>query len=234
MDHATQAHAFDPFFTTKGPGKGTGLGLSAVSGIVAQSGGMVHVDTILGRGSVFHVDLPRVAAAALSRRPQHTELISPRSGVVLLVEDDAAVRGFARRVLETAGYTVLAAATAGQALRSVERWGERIDALVTDIVMPGMNGLDLATQITERRPGIGVVFVSGNADGILDRDSEIRRAGAFVAKLFTAEVLSRAVGHAMEGGRIQATTKSGGESRRRAASPIMSILSRDGPEPNSE
>jgi signal transduction histidine kinase/CheY-like chemotaxis protein len=202
MDEATLTHAFDPFFTTKGPGRGTGLGLSAVSGIVAQSGGMVHVDTVLGSGSVFHVDLPRVSAAAPRRRPQPVDTKSSRSGVVLLVEDDAAVRGLARRILELSGYTVLAAARAGPAIRAVERWSERIDALVTDIAMPGMNGLDLAARIAERRSGIGVVFISGNADDVIDRDNELRAAGEFVAKPFASEVLSRAVGRAVDNGRI--------------------------------
>ena len=241
MDEATLAHAFDPFFTTKGPGQGTGLGLSAVSGIVAQSGGMVHVDTVLGSGSVFHVDLPRVAAAALPRQPQNAEPISPQSGVVLLVEDDPAVREFARRILEAAGHTVLAAPRASSAMRAIERWGERIDALVTDIVMPGMNGLDLAARITERRPGIGVVFMSGNADGVLDRDRELRAAGAFVAKPFTSEALSRAVDLAVRAGRlalgggpgrIRVGTESRTENRARVTSPGLSVVREVGAESN--
>jgi PAS domain S-box-containing protein len=198
MDQATLARAFDPFFTTKGPGKGTGLGLSAVSGIVAQSGGMVHVDSVLGSGSVFYVDLPRVAAEAVPPRLQVGQRTQRRSGVVLVVEDNPAVRRLTRRILETAGYTVLAAPNAAPALRAVVRWGERIDALVTDIVMPGMNGLDLAARIVEQEPDIGVVFISGNADGVLGRDAELRAAGTFLAKPFTSDALRRAVAGAVE------------------------------------
>ena len=136
---------------------------------------------------------------------------------MLVVEDDAAVRRLARRILETAGYTVLAASRAAPALRAVERWGERIDALVTDIVMPGMNGLDLAARIAEQSPGIGVVFISGNPDGVLDRDKELRSAGAFVAKPFTAEVLRRAVDSAV--GRSNIASRG---ARGRAGSRIVS------------
>jgi PAS domain S-box-containing protein len=201
MDEATLARAFEPFFTTKGPGHGTGLGLSVVSGIVAQSGGMVHVKTAPGSGSTFHIDLPRVGAAGASRPPPLVEATSPRSGVVLLVEDDTAVRKFARRVLENVGYTVLASARGGPALRAIERWGEMIEVVVTDIAMPGLNGLDLATLVSEQRPGIGVVFITGNAEGALGRDGEVIAAGALVAKPFTAEDLSRAVGRAVDDGR---------------------------------
>jgi PAS domain S-box-containing protein len=243
MDQATLIRAFDPFFTTKGPGKGTGLGLSAVSGIVAQSGGMVHVDTVLGSGSVFYVDLPRVVAAAIPPPRQPAQTIPRQSGVVLVVEDDAAVRSLARRILEAAGYTVLAAARAVPALRAVERWGAQIDALVTDIVMPGMNGLDLAARITQQMPGIGVVFISGNPDGVLDRDGELRAVGAFVAKPFTSEVLSRAVSAAVDHGRthirrgqdrVPAKTESGDESLIEAASPRLWIVPKPGAESGSD
>jgi PAS domain S-box-containing protein len=243
MDEATLARIFDPFFTTKGPGKGTGLGLSAVSGIVTQSGGLVHVESVLGRGSVFHVDLPRLPAALLHGHPRNAEAIAPKSGLVLVVEDDAAVLGFASRSLETAGYTVLRAARAGSALRAVERWGDKIDALVTDIAMPGMNGLDLAARIVERRPGIGVVFISGNADVVLERARELREAGEFVGKPFTSGALSGAVGRAVEGGRVRfcgqasrtrARAESGTGTRRTAGAPILSLLRRAAPESNSE
>jgi PAS domain S-box-containing protein len=230
MDQATLIRAFDPFFTTKGPGKGTGLGLSAVSGIVAQSGGMVHVDTVLGKGSVFYVDLPRVVTAAIPPRRQPAQIIPRQSGVVLVVEDDAAVRSLARRILEAAGYTVLAAARA-------------VPALVTDIVMPGMNGLDLAARITEQMPGIGVVFISGNPDGVLDRDGELRAVGTFVGKPFTSEVLSRAVSAAVDHGRTHirkgqdrasAKTETGDESLTAVASPRLWIVPRPGAESGSD
>jgi PAS domain S-box-containing protein len=201
MDPATLARAFDPFFTTKAPGQGTGLGLSAVSGIVAQSGGMVHVVTAPGDGSTFHVDLPRVAAAEPTRNPVDSKTLSQGRGVVLLVEDDAAVRQFVRRILASSGYTVMVAANAALALRAVERWGDMIDVLVSDIVMLGMNGLDLAARIGERHPGIGVVYMSGNSDAAIGNNGAFG-PGVFVSKPFTAETLAGAVGrvlHARDG-----------------------------------
>jgi len=148
MDDTTRARIFDPFYTTKGPGKGTGLGLSTVLGIVAKSGGQIQIETAPGKGSTFHIDLPRGGAPC------------PLRGAVT-AEDDDAVREFARRSLEAAGYTVLAADGAGQALSASERWGENIDVLLTDVVTPGEHGLDLAGRIRAQRPAIGVVFMSG-------------------------------------------------------------------------
>jgi PAS domain S-box-containing protein len=233
MDDQTLARAFDPFFTTKGPGKGTGLGLSAVSGIVAQSGGMVHVETTVGSGSTFHVDLPRVAAPALPSRPRLLETASRQSGVVLLVEDDAAVRGYVRRVLEAAGYSVLTSARAGPALRAIERWGDKIDVLVTDMVMPGLSGLELAARVSEQRPRIGVVFMSGDAEGSIGRDRELSATGEFLAKPFTKEALGRAVGRAVERGRtgfrgehgpVRARTEHAGTSHRGTGQPPLSVV----------
>ncbi len=232
MDPATLARAFDPFFTTKGPGKGTGLGLSAVSGIVAQSGGLVHVDTVLGEGSTFHVDLPRVHAGHMARRTRAAEKALRRSGVVLVVEDDPDVRRFVRRVLKSSGYTVLAASGARPALRAVERWGEKIDVLLTDIVMPGLNGLDMAARMRMLQPGIQYVFMSGNSDPARSRDRELN-AGIFLSKPFTAAELGKAVGRAADERRAELAAESSGSGsdfRRpgakggRAGRPALSIV----------
>ena len=196
MDEETKARIFDPFYTTKGPGKGTGLGLSTVFGIVAQSGGQIQVETVLGEGSTFHVDLPQVGVSMVTG-PRHPAAASVKgTGVVLLVEDEPAVREFARRSLESSGYTVLAAASGDQALRASERWGEAIDVLVTDIVMPGVHGPELATRIREQRPRIGLVFMSGYAQDALGHGSELSASGEFLPKPFTIDSLSRAVARA--------------------------------------
>jgi two-component system, cell cycle sensor histidine kinase and response regulator CckA len=199
MDDETRKRIFDPFFTTKSLGKGTGLGLSTVFGIVAQSGGQVQVETALGDGSTFHVDLPCVAASNMPRsRSGAAEPPSRRASVVLLVEDDAAVRDFARRSLEAAGHRVLAASDANQALRASERWAETIDVLVTDLVMPGIHGPELAEKIRAQRPGIGVVFTSGYAEDAVGRGSELAGAGEFLPKPFTVQALSRVVDRAAD------------------------------------
>jgi PAS domain S-box-containing protein len=200
MDDATRARIFDPFYTTKAPGKGTGLGLSTVFGIVAESGGQINVETALGKGSTFHIDLPRVdilGAPSPRRRPRATV---PHTGVVLLVEDDAAVRTFAGRGLEAAGYTVLAAAGAEGALSASEKWRYGIDVLLTDLVMPGVNGLELAAQISEQRPGIAIVFMSGYAEAAVRRGGELGGSGEFLPKPFSLEALSRAIGRAADAG----------------------------------
>jgi two-component system, cell cycle sensor histidine kinase and response regulator CckA len=200
MDEATKARIFDPFFTTKGPGKGTGFGLSTVFGIVAQSGGQIGVETSLGEGSTFHVDLPRLGTVVLPG-PQHTAEPAPRrSGVVLVVEDDPVVREFARRSLEGAGYTVLTAAGGDEALRASEDRVETIDVLVTDIVMPGLRGPELATRIIAQRPGIGVVFMSGFAEHDFGPGAELSASSEILPKPFNLEALSRAVGRAADAG----------------------------------
>ncbi len=218
MDDATKARAFDPFFTTKDVGKGTGLGLSTVFGIVAQSGGQVQVETAIGRGSTFHVDLPRVRAA-ISPASRRTADPPHASRVVLLVEDDGAVREFARRSLESVGHRVLVASDASQALQASERWGEMIDVLVTDLIMPGLHGPELASRIRAQRPGIGVVFVSGFAEDAIGRGDELAAAGVFLPKPFTVDGLCRAVD------RAAASVKAGKPSRvrARAASPSRHI-----------
>jgi two-component system cell cycle sensor histidine kinase/response regulator CckA len=242
MDEATLGRAFDPFFTTKPSGQGTGLGLSVVSGIVAQSGGLVHVDTVLGQGSTFHVDLPRVDAAPIVRLRHVVVRPLMRTGVVLVVEDDPEVRHFVRRVLKASGYTVLVASSAGPALRAVERWGEKVDVLVTDIVMPGLNGLDMAARVRMHRPRIQVVFISGNSDLALGRERELS-AAIFVSKPFTADELTKAVARAAEEGRstlaVEPTvsgsgTRTPGGRGGRTGRPALSIVRSRRPESNPD
>ena len=200
MDEETKARIFDPFYTTKSPGKGTGLGLSTVFGIVTQSGGQIQVETAPGKGSTFHIDLPRVGNALLPA-PRHLAEAALRSGVVLVAEDDPPVREFARRALVAGGYTVLVAAGGDQALQASERWGKEIDVLLTDIVMPGVHGPELAARIRVKRPGIGVVFMSGYADDDLAQDVGLNGSGEFLPKPFSGDALRRAIGRATDPGR---------------------------------
>lgn len=199
MDEATRARIFDPFYTTKGPGKGTGLGLSTVFGIVTQSGGQIQVETSPGEGSTFHVDLPRLGTAVLPCPQPPAEVTSRRSGVVLVVEDDSAVRKFARRGLEATGYSVLTAVGGEEALRASEDWGETIDVLLTDITMPGIHGPELAARIRAQRPRIGVVFMSGYADD-LGPGAELSASSEILPKPFNVDALNRAVGRAVDPG----------------------------------
>jgi nitrogen-specific signal transduction histidine kinase/ActR/RegA family two-component response regulator len=202
MDEATRARIFDPFYTTKSLGKGTGLGLATVLAIVNKCGGHIQVETSPGKGSTFSVDLPRVALGALPDRRGSAEGRRRRSAVVLLVENDSAVREFVRRGLESAGYTVLAAAGGSQALLASERWGDRIDVLLTDIVMENVQGPELAARITAQRPGIGVVFMSGYAGDATGEGAELDAGAVFLPKPFSVEALGRAVDRAADIGRL--------------------------------
>ena len=196
MDEATRAQIFDPFYTTKSAGHGTGFGLSTVFGIVAQSDGQVQVETAPGKGSTFHVDLPRVPGKPKAATATPIEPIQHGSGTILLAEDNPAVRQFARQSLESAGYTVFAAAGAQEAIEASEHWSTSIEVLVTDMVMPGMHGHDLARLIRKSRPGIGIVLMSGYTDHFLGGGAELDEF-EFLNKPFTAAALTTAVGRAM-------------------------------------
>jgi len=167
---------------------------------VTQAGGNIEVDTAPGRGSSFHVDLPRVDAAGLPG-PQFLAQPAPRPTVVLLVEDDHAVREFARRGLESVGCTVLTAAGSDEALAESKRWVGGIDVLVTELTLPGVHGPELAVRIRAQRPSIGVVFTSGYAVDALGRGAGLSVPGVFLPKPFSLDSLSRAVGRAADIGR---------------------------------
>lgn len=164
MDEETKRRIFEPFFTTKETGKGTGLGLSTVYGIVKQSGGHIWVQSQRGKGSTFTVSLPTVTAVPASP-PQSSEMPSlDGEGSLLVVEDQTEVRELVCRVLQSCGYRVTAAANAEEALRIGGTPGSRIDLLLTDVVMPGMTGPELAVKMKLLRPSLKVLFMSGYSD----------------------------------------------------------------------
>lgn len=190
MDPEIQAHIFEPFFTTKDPGTGTGLGLSTVYGIVVQHNGWIEVASAPGRGTTFRIYCPAAASTveesspAAAAEPGHRELAT-----ILLVEDQAALRLLAEDLLSEAGHQVLAAGNGRAALELAERHTGPIDILVTDVVMPEMNGPDLAEQLTLQRPGLLVLFVSGYTDhALLDRGAVASAAG-FLHKPFPPDAL---------------------------------------------
>ncbi|MCC6463924.1 MAG: response regulator [Planctomycetes bacterium] len=163
MDAETLAHLFEPFFTTKGPGKGTGLGLATAWGIVQQHNGLLHVESAPGKGTSFHVYLPKAPAPASSpaQPAVQSARAAPVGSVVMLVEDETLVRELAAEVLDGTGYEVLCASSAEEAIRLFECHSERICAVISDVVMPGMNGPELLQQLRARKPGLPCVFVSG-------------------------------------------------------------------------
>jgi CheY-like chemotaxis protein len=161
IDPETQAHIFEPFFTTKPDGRGTGLGLSTVFGIVSQSGGYITVDSEPGRGACFSIYLPPTEDPVDFETSEPAPESAGGSEIVLVVEDDPLVRRAALRVLQSKGYAVLDAASAEEALALLGDHEGPVDLLLTDLVLPGMNGLDLARQLLRERPALKVVCMTG-------------------------------------------------------------------------
>jgi two-component system cell cycle sensor histidine kinase/response regulator CckA len=194
MDPETQAHLFEPFFTTKEKGKGTGLGLATVYGIVKQSGGFIWVYSELGLGSSFKIYLPRVEAPAEpARGVQAAAPVARGTETVLLAEDEAPVRAVARQTLERYGYRVLEAASAEAALDVADRYSGPIHLLLTDVIMPGLSGRDLAVRLMTRRPDVRVIYMSGYTDDAITRHGVLEPGFVFVQKPFTPDALARTV-----------------------------------------
>src|SRR5467141_3905689 len=165
MDEETQTHIFEPFFTTKEKGKGTGLGLATVYGIVKQSGGFIWVYSELGKGTSFKIYLPRVNEAEVHiGAPKPSAEIPAGTETVLLTEDEQDVREIAREFLESGGYKVIEAKNGKEAIAIATEHRGKIDLLVTDMVMPGMTGQELAVQLQREHPGVSVVFMSGYSE----------------------------------------------------------------------
>jgi PAS domain S-box-containing protein len=193
MNERTRALIFEPFFTTKELGKGTGLGLAMVYGIVKQSGGAIAVRSEPGAGSAFTVYFPRVDAEAgqMPTTPV-VERSRSRQGTVLLVEDQASVRNLIRRVLRSSGYRIIEAGSGPQALALPDSQVRSIDLLITDVVMPGMSGSELAARLTVRREGLRVLFISGYAPNETVREGILEPGVAFLQKPFSpAQITAR-------------------------------------------
>jgi len=198
MDAATKARVFEPFFTTKEKGKGTGLGLSTVYGVVKQSGGYIDFDSEPGEGTTFRIYLRRVSEPVESEGPA-AEAQSPsrEAGVVLLVEDEASLRRLTRNLLELSGYTVLEAKDGNEALRISQEHAGAIGLLLTDIVMPGINGRALAQQLSQERPDMKILFMSGYTGQGIGEKEYLERGDSFLQKPVTRELLTRKVREAL-------------------------------------
>lgn len=193
MSPEIMSRIFEPFFTTKPQGKGTGLGLPTVFGIVRQNGGFLHVESQLGQGSTFSVYLPRDCTAAKTvELPAHGTIARGRE-TVLLVEDESAILRMAKTSLEQLGYMVLAAVQAQEALRLVERHAGSLDLLVTDVVMPGLNGPQLYRILRSSRPALKVLYISGHTAGVLDERGVVTDGARFLAKPFALHDLAAKV-----------------------------------------
>jgi nitrogen-specific signal transduction histidine kinase/ActR/RegA family two-component response regulator len=193
IDSETQAHIFEPFFTTKEAGKGTGLGLATVYGIVKQSHGFIWVYSEVNKGSTFKIYLPRIDV------PQHAEEVSGNAKIapggtetILLVEDELALRVVSRVYLESKGYAILEAGNATEALNLCRSYERKIHVLITDMVMPGMGGVELAKAARQIRPELSIILVSGYADRTSADDATAIEA-SFLQKPFSLDALARLV-----------------------------------------
>ena len=194
IPHDVIDRVFDPFFSTKKRGRGTGMGLAIAYSIIEQSGGQLLVDSTPGVGTQFTAILPASDGTphdVLPRSPTRT--VNPGHGRILLAEDDAAVRSSCERMLIRAGYTVVSAADGSSALHQLRATPEPFDLLLSDVVMPGMSGSELALRVKEFQPGIAVLFMSGYADDDVVHDAVAASAATCIAKPFTVQTLCDAV-----------------------------------------
>jgi CheY-like chemotaxis protein len=193
MQPATLARIFEPFFTTKESGKGTGLGLAVVYGIVKQSGGSLFVYSEPGRGSTFKIYLPRTDAPESKEQMTALDAAAGGSEIVLLVEDEQALRAIVAETLRMAGYTVLEASDPKEALVVAAQSQPPIQLVITDVVLPGQSGPETANQIRNAQPGVRVLLMSGYTDRLLDGNALVEPGTPFLSKPFTIDALLRKV-----------------------------------------
>ncbi|MDA0770263.1 MAG: ATP-binding protein [Chloroflexi bacterium] len=195
MSEEIKARIFEPFYTTKEVGQGTGLGLSTCYGIITQNGGYIDVDSEIGRGTTFHLYLPRVDdAIARGGIGDETSVMPTGSETILLVEDERAVRAFASEILQEKGYTVLEAANGEEALIVAEQQADSgIDLLLTDVVMPRMGGKELAERLVAAYPSVKVIFASGYPDNAISNQGVLQAGTVFLQKPLTPVALTKKV-----------------------------------------
>ena len=206
MTGEVKARIFEPFYTTKEQGKGTGLGLSTVFGIVKQSGGEVTVSSEPAKGATFSIYLPLAENTVQDIRANKDGQAAAKTGseTVLLVEDDESLRRLGARILKSSGYTVLAAASGAEALTVLEDHGKPVDLLVTDVVMPGMTGRDLALEIARRKQAGRTLYMSGYTDDAIVKHGVLEPGIAFIYKPFTVEALALKLREVLDGPADQA------------------------------
>ncbi|MCA9009550.1 MAG: response regulator [Planctomycetaceae bacterium] len=193
MSDEVKEKIFEPFFTTKGVGKGTGLGLAVVHGVVSQNGGRIAIESKVGAGTTFQIQLPLITDATSGAVVDSKRLAARGFETILLVEDDEAVRKITRISLESQGFTVLEADGGAGALGIVQAYPDDIHLLVSDVVMPGMGGRQLLDAVRQFRPDLRVLFMSGYTDDAVLIHGVVEATDAFIQKPFTPLSLARKV-----------------------------------------
>ncbi len=203
MSRDIQEHIFEPFFTTKTAGEGTGLGLATVYGIVKQNKGFINLYSEPGKGSTFRIYLPRCGDNSTTPAERPAAKIASGTETILLVEDDPSVRTVTARALGNLGYTVLSAGEPQEAIRMVASGAGTIHLLITDVIMPGMNGKDLARQLALKHPGVKILFMSGYPADVIAHRGILETGLAFLPKPFTFDTLARKVREVLDGAPTQ-------------------------------
>jgi PAS domain S-box-containing protein len=205
MTDEVKSHAFEPFFTTKPAGRGTGLGLATILGIVKQSGGEIELESEPGKGTAFFIYLPLAEGdGRTAAKPPEKQTSLRGRETVLLVEDDRMLRRLGERLLAENGYTVISAANGTDALQALEQYGRPVDLLITDVVMPGMNGRELALEIARRGLAGRTLYMSGYTDEAISKHGVLEPGLAFIYKPFTADGLAAKLREVLEGPADQA------------------------------
>jgi CheY-like chemotaxis protein len=225
MDLETQAQIFEPFYTTKGRDKGTGLGLATVYGVVKQSNGYITVDSEVGKGSSFTIYLPRIEQIVPVSAKSSPEPLNVRgSETILLVEDAEPLRRLAELFLKENGYRVMAAADGSEAQQVAAQISGPIDLLLTDVVMPGINGRVLAERLSPSHPGMKVLYMSGYTDSFIAGHGVLEPGTHLLRKPFTEEVLIRKVRELLDGnGGTKKTESTAGAESTVAAGPDVKL-----------
>jgi len=198
MNEETKSRAFEPFFTTKGEGKGTGLGLSTALGIVQQSSGSIWVYSEPGKGTTFKVYLPKVQAESVRAPANAAKNVRGKGELVLVVEDEDALRGLTKLIIEDLGYRAIVTANGGEALILVEEQGVRPDIVLTDVVMPGIGGRVLIERLRKTLPYAKVIFMSGYTDDAVLQQGVLNTQTTFLQKPFSATALGMTLKSALE------------------------------------
>lgn len=199
MDEEVLRRLFEPFFTTKPEGKGTGLGLATSYGIVKQHGGEIRVESAPGRGSQVAVYLPLAARAVGAPEASEEARVVTGKETILIVDDAATIRGLVQQLLRVSGYASLAAANSEEALRAAREHPGPIQLLITDVIMPGMNGRELYTALRAIRPTLRVLYISGHTDDVIAPHGVLETGTHFLAKPFTVAALNRKIREALGG-----------------------------------
>jgi len=200
MDKKTLEMLFEPFYTTKDAGKGTGLGLATVYGIVKQNRGFIEVKSEQGKGSIFRVFFPRHDGKPVETiEPLKEEMALGKGETILLVEDEQEILKISRAILEQLGYRVFTAGSAGEAIKLSRDYSGRIDLLITDVVMPEMNGKELGRKMRELFPGIRILYMSGYSDDIVSGQSAEGESEPFIQKPFTIKRISKKIRQVLDG-----------------------------------